>query len=626
MKYNAFISYSHHQDSKLAPSLEKGLEQFAKPTFKRRALHVFRDSNDLSASSDLKAKIEEGLRESEYFIFLASTKSSESVWCKKEVMYWKESKPIDNFLIVLTEGELVWDEEASDFDWTKTTAIPKELSGCFKNEPLFVDFRDQRSPENLTLENQQFKEKVVLLAATLHGKSVGDLIGEDLRQHKKTLRIRNSAIAILTTLLIGATTLAFYALDQKQQAEEEKRIAQGNYLISESKSVVNSDPTLALRLCEEAMKNNPAAKIIDAANKLYAENSFYSVLFRHSSAILSVAFSPNGDNILTGSEDATARLWDLNGILIQEFEGHSEGISSVAFSPNGLNILTGSKDGTARTWDLEGVTIKNIEGHSDEISSVAFSPNGLNILTGSKDRTARLWDLNGNTIQVFEGQFAEITSVAFSPEGEIVLSGANDGSVRIWNLDGKLIRHLKGFESHISSLAFSPDSNTFLAGTWDQSTALIDLDEVADNSLGQYYFGNKFMELSGKVTSVAFSPDGKSYLTGASGRPIYEGQTSGCCDTNTVRLWILKDRGAEQFQEFKGHTGGVTSIAYSPDGKSILTGSRDTTARLWILRNINSGLYEKSNPEQVPLDLDAFLKSGGVSSLTPEQKNEYDIE
>ncbi|RMA64371.1 TIR domain-containing protein [Ulvibacter antarcticus] len=220
MKYNAFISYSHSQDSTLAPSLEKGLEQFAKSTFKRRALNIFRDSNDLSASPDLWGKIVEGLNESDYFIFLASPAAAQSRWCKKEVEHWKANKSMDHFLVVLTEGELVWDEEKADFDWNKSTAIPENLSGCFQNEPLFVDFRGEQKVEDLHLDNADFQAKVVLLAATLHGKAVGDMVGEGIKQHRRTLRIRNSAIAILSMLLIAAASTAIYAFQQKNLAED----------------------------------------------------------------------------------------------------------------------------------------------------------------------------------------------------------------------------------------------------------------------------------------------------------------------------------------------------------------------------------------------------------------------
>jgi len=262
MKYNAFLSYSHRQDSLLAPSLEKGLEQFAKPTFKRRALNIFRDSNDLSASPDLWGKIEDGLSQSDYFIFLASPAAAQSRWCKKEVDHWKTNKSIDHFLIVMTEGELVWDEAKSDFDWTKTTAIPENLSGAFKNEPLYVDFRkNARTEEELNLDNPDFKTKVVLLAATLHGKAVGDMVGEGVRQHKRTIRFRNSAIMILSLLLLTSIVLTFYAFEQKSVAEKEKQeaIRQTNRALaksylSDSKANLELDPTLAMRLAEYAYK------------------------------------------------------------------------------------------------------------------------------------------------------------------------------------------------------------------------------------------------------------------------------------------------------------------------------------------------------------------------------------
>jgi|GEM_PF-2266293 len=254
MKYNAFISYSHHQDSKLAPCLETALEKFAKPTFKRRALDIFRDSNDLSASPDLWGKIEEGLDGSEYFIFLASPAAAQSRWCKKEVDHWLKTKSIDQFLVVITEGELVWDEETSDFDWAKTTALPQNLSGAFKNDPLYIDFRGDPPEEELTLDHPEFKDKLVHLAATIHGMAVGDMVGEAVRQHKRTMRIRNAAIAALSTLLVAAILLSIYATHQKNVAESETRKALLSNYISGSQAQLAEDPTKSLRLAEYAYR------------------------------------------------------------------------------------------------------------------------------------------------------------------------------------------------------------------------------------------------------------------------------------------------------------------------------------------------------------------------------------
>jgi len=91
------------------------------------------------------------------------------------------------------------------------------------------------------------------------------------------------------------------------------------------------------------------------------------------------------------SYDRTARLWDLQGNILQVFKGHEDEIMSVAFSPDGKSILTGSLDNTARIWDLQGNLLQVLKGHKGALSSAAFSPDGKNILTGSEDKTTRLW-------------------------------------------------------------------------------------------------------------------------------------------------------------------------------------------------------------------------------------------
>lgn len=148
----------------------------------------------------------------------------------------------------------------------------------------------------------------------------------------------------------------------------------------------------------------------------------------------SVAFSPDGKTILTGSNDYSSRLWDLNGNLLTAIKGQSNSINSVAFSPDGLSFLTGSfgTDPSARLWDLKGNLIKVFKGHTTSIFSVSFSPDGKKILTGSADQTAILWDLHGNIDQIFSGYKSYVTSVAFSPDGQNILIGMDIGSIRYY--------------------------------------------------------------------------------------------------------------------------------------------------------------------------------------------------
>ena len=274
MKYNAFLSYSHTQDTDLGTSLEKALEKFAKPTFKRRALEIFRDANDLSLSSDLGDKIRDGLENSEYFICMASQLYAQSKWCQREVEYWLEHKSIDKFIIVLTEGDILYDEDANDFDWKVTTALPKNLSEAFKGEPFYVDFRDIGPQEELNLDYPEFRERLVLLAATIHGKSLGDMEGEAAKQHKRTMRIRNAAISILSVLLIIAIGSSIFAVNKKNEALLSTYIAN-------SQGQFNEDPTKSLRLAEQAYnyakeKNFPTTEATEQLIKVfYSGYGFY---------------------------------------------------------------------------------------------------------------------------------------------------------------------------------------------------------------------------------------------------------------------------------------------------------------------------------------------------------------
>lgn len=121
--YDAFISYSHAVDGELAPALQRGLHGLARPWNRLRALRVFRDQTSLSASPNLWSSIETALTGSRFFILLASPESAESAWVRREVDFWRGNRDRATFLIAVTDGTLVWDEAAGDFDWSKTTAL-----------------------------------------------------------------------------------------------------------------------------------------------------------------------------------------------------------------------------------------------------------------------------------------------------------------------------------------------------------------------------------------------------------------------------------------------------------------------------------------------------------------------
>jgi WD40 repeat protein len=278
--------------------------------------------------------------------------------------------------------------------------------------------------------------------------------------------------------------------------------------------------------------------------------------------VTSVAFSPDGQSVLTASIDNAARLWDAKtGQQLRFFVGHSMPVSALVFSPDGRFVLTGSFDGTARLWDLaSGQQLRSFEGHTDRVKSVAFSADGRFVLTGSFDGTARLWDAaTGQHLRSFEGHTATVLSVAFSPNGRRVLTGSDDKTVRVW--DAATAHQLSFSESKdaVTSVAFSPDGRFFLtvvgdsdgkAWLWDAAT------------------GERLRSIGGRpddISSVAFSPDGLQVLTGSS--------------DGKAQLW---DAATGQSRlSFEGDTEEVNSVAYSPDGRFVLAGSFDGTARLW---------------------------------------------
>ena len=165
--YNAFISYSHAGDGKLAPALQSALEKFAKPWYKVRYLNIFRDETSLTASPHLWSNIQSALSQSEYLIYLASPTSAASKWINKEIEYWLEHKSVDTILIGLTDGEIWWDDQSKSFVNADVNSLPEILEKKFTEEPFYVDLRNTKTQEDLSLNNPIFKKGHIKACCTI---------------------------------------------------------------------------------------------------------------------------------------------------------------------------------------------------------------------------------------------------------------------------------------------------------------------------------------------------------------------------------------------------------------------------------------------------------------------------
>ncbi len=216
--YKAFISYSHSSDNKLAPALQQALEKFAKPWYKIRQFSIFRDEGSLSANPHLWTNIQSALDKSEYLIYLASPKSAQSKWVNMEVSHWVKNKGVETLFIVLTEGEIIWDDERKTFTHQEMDSLPEILENTFLEEPFYIDLRNVKNSEDLSLQNPLFKKEVLKLAAPLHGKEPKDLAGEEVAAHRRMMLIRNIAISLLSILLIVASVAGYLANENRKEA------------------------------------------------------------------------------------------------------------------------------------------------------------------------------------------------------------------------------------------------------------------------------------------------------------------------------------------------------------------------------------------------------------------------
>jgi WD40 repeat protein/class 3 adenylate cyclase len=400
-------------------------------------------------------------------------------------------------------------------------------------------------------------------------------------QRQAASRLRG-LVAALGIFLLVAGGLAVFAFRQQGVAEAQSQLARQSAATAEANRAQAEDNlqrSEALRLAAEAnslLAAHGDAELIallsirsittqyspqgdgvlaGAASLDYARHIFRG----HSDAVNSAVFAPNGQTMLTGSTDKTARLWDIQtGDEVRRFTGHTDLIWAVAFAPDGKHIATASGDTTVRLWDPQsGAEVRRLTGHTGFVDAVAFAPNGQTLLTGSGDASARLWDVRTGAEILQLSHDDTVTGVTFSPDGKLLLTNSFDGTARLWDASaGTEIRRFSVKGGGLG-VAFSPDGQYILTGSLGGDVSLW---EVATGQLIRTLKGHTNWTLG-----VAFSPDGSMASTAS--------------DDGTARLWDL--RTGTELRRLVGQSQYVRAAAFSPDGETILTAGYDKTARLW---------------------------------------------
>jgi serine/threonine protein kinase len=295
----------------------------------------------------------------------------------------------------------------------------------------------------------------------------------------------------------------------------------------------------------------------------------------HQGWVRNVAVTPDGRRALSGGDDATLRLWDLEtGRALQSFAGHTGAVMGVAIGANGRVALSGGWDGTVRLWDLHtGRQVRCLRGSWKVVKCVALTPDGVRALIAGEGPVIHSWDLaRGQAVGELTGHTDDVRSLAIAADGRRALSGSDDHSLRYWDLEtGRELRRFEGHTDSVMGVAIAPNGRWVLSGGSDCSVRLWQVES-----------GRELRRLTGHsnwVNSVAIAPDGRRVLTGSGGE-LCEGRFVDGADT-TVRLWDVAT--GEEVCCRRGHTASVTSVALSGDGRNALTGSLDQTVRWWEL-------------------------------------------
>jgi hypothetical protein len=286
-------------------------------------------------------------------------------------------------------------------------------------------------------------------------------------------------------------------------------------------------------------------------------------LIGHINWARSLAISSDSTKALSGSDDRTVRLWDLEtGQELKRFEGHEDNVNCAVYSPAGNLALSASGDKTLRIWDIEsGACLKKLTGHNNIVLAAAFSPSGNRCASGGYDSTVRIWDtLTGNQLQIFEGPLGIVRCLAFTPDGDYVLSAGSDRLITLWRLrDGTAVRRFSGHRGDITTLAVSRDGSKIMSASRDLTIRIWDLAT-----------GGELHQLVGHgdwVSGAAFICDDTKIASGSLDK--------------TFRIWDV-ETGA-QLKEYMLYAVGMWSVAFMQDGDKALTASNDYSLRLWRL-------------------------------------------
>jgi WD40 repeat protein len=304
----------------------------------------------------------------------------------------------------------------------------------------------------------------------------------------------------------------------------------------------------------------------------------YETIGGHAGGACAVTYSPDGAWLASGGGDALVKVWQPgNKQPVRQMIGHVSTVTSVAYSPDGTLIVSGSADSTIKLWNVSaGRMVYSIKADTT-VASVAFSPDGQTIASGDYANKVRLWQAsNGREIKTLTGHTSRVLSVKFSPDGKTLASGSVDATIKLWDMaagasQAKLRSTLRGHSAEVQALAFFRDG--VLASTSIDRTVRL-WDVTACTPIGIGVLPSSWACLG--FHSIAVSPDGTKLATGSD-------------DSCYMVWWERASRGGVAVKGTLSINGDdTTGMCFSNDSSRLVTSSADSTLKMATTYEVDS--------------------------------------
>lgn len=463
MRYDAFLSYSHGANQRLSAAIEVTLEALGKRWDERRALLVFRDVSKQSATHDLAGDLLARLDASRFLVLLASPEAARSEWVGQEVRHWLRTKGLGSLLLAHVGGELVWDDAAARFDPARTDALPAVLLEAYAAEPKWVDFRWACGEEGLGPEHERFADSVADLSAAIQGRAKDEIVGTQLREHRKALA---------------------------------RRVAQ------QASVFVGYQPELGLLLAAAADELSSSPDTRRALLGALEETADLGAVLGTDGRVTSIALDAAGTTLLAGLADGAVEEWDAErAARRRSFRlGPSSAVTALAFGPGGSAFAAGFADSVVAVASRDGRVLVTGQARARPQRVALDDRQGFLASAGEASDppvlSVEVWGLKSGTHVVpYSAEYGLLNYICFDPQGRFLKVFEQNTIITFDALNGAELRRRElPFYLRPGPKACTPDGRVGVYTSFDGGVvALYDTDTweetKEENALADEYEG-----------------------------------------------------------------------------------------------------------------------------------------